>query len=89
MKVWRKIILSYEAHFRLDGLLISKIFVFGEFTCDWRKTNAPATCHCLVRILARRHHHTLHHTFLRTRLVEQRLLMISRHDNTVLSTEIG
>ena len=52
MKVWRKIILSYEAHFRLDGLLISKIFVFGEFTCDWRKTNAPATRRCLVRILA-------------------------------------
>ena len=52
MKVWRKIILSYEAHFRLDGLLISKIFVFGEFTCDWRKTNAPTACHCLVRILA-------------------------------------
>ena len=25
---------------------------FGEATCDWRKTNAPATRRCLVRILA-------------------------------------
>ena len=40
-------------------LLIAKIVIFvgfGKPTCDYQKTNAPTMCHCLVRILDRKHH---------------------------------